>query len=757
MKLENLLGYFANNLDLNMRLFVISLLITCTLIPVVYAQPYVQSNAIPVSDLQGSTLANAWAGGMNSPQFSMLDMDKDGNKDLVVFERGNNRFSVYLFQSEGDLYQFDPSASASLNLRECFGWALFEDFDCDGQEDLFCGKSNANIKVFRQTGDERAIDFELAYDPLFSVYSSPNRLFSAQIDLPAIVDIDYDGDLDFLTFGNASNYVELHRNFAVERTGNCDSLIFERVTRCWGHFFESESDNTATLEDTVFCPLPEGFELPGGDLRHTGSTLLLLDLNADSLYDALVGDRSFPEIYALYNRGTLEHAYIDSIDTRFPRTSTPVDVSVFPASFLVDLYEDGQKDLLVAPNTEFDLIEDQRGVQHYVDISEDDTPNFVLEEKGFLQRTQIDAGKGAYPHLWDYDQDGVLDLLVGNESLTLKNSQGILETRSRLQLYRNVGSNQAPHFQLLEEDWLDLGALERLGLAPCSGDLDGDGDLDILVGTDQGNLLFIENRSQAGMTPSYALISNNYQGIDVDAFSAPFLADIDQDQDLDLLVGNRRGFIALYENVGSAQEATFTLITEEWGSIKISNQFNSLSNGWAKPTLWDYDQDGEKELLVGDVEGRVQVYKNLGEALSDTLEFVEILFQADVGQFAAPAVAVLDSSEKASFLIGNRQGGIVLFQDKEALLSTSINGDRVAEGLKVFPNPSTGLIQIEGHEHSLTNGSIRVFNLWGQELHRETGKTLPLELDLTPLGAGIYFLQLEWGNQLFMRKIILQD
>ena len=103
--------------------------------------------------VQGTdTLAHAWAGGLNTPQFSTIDLDGDGRADLYAFDRQTARSYTFLNVAAaggtGRRWQYAPDYE-SLFPGDLSGWALLRDYDCDGRADLFTYASGGDIRVFR--------------------------------------------------------------------------------------------------------------------------------------------------------------------------------------------------------------------------------------------------------------------------------------------------------------------------------------------------------------------------------------------------------------------------------------------------------------------------------------------------------------------------------------------------------------------------------------------------------------------------------
>jgi hypothetical protein len=343
------------------RLLLLLLFFANPIIKKVFAQiNFERNNAITVLNKNGDTLKSPWAGGFNSVQFSEIDLNLDGILDLFVFDRTGNRISTFINTGVKNevSYQYAPSYISYFpkNLRS---WVLLRDYNCDGKIDLFT-YINGGMAAYKNTSTTE-LRFSLDNSKVKSNYrpdSDTNNYIPLAIssnDIPAIDDIDNDGDLDILTFSVLGSYVEYHKNLSIERYGTCGNLDYQLSNNCWGFFYENGLDNGIVLDDT--CLFNINNPQKQNELKkHSGSTLFTLDIDANNSKELVLGDISYNNLVMLTNGDlspNLSQSYITSSDSAFPKNNgalEAVNLNVFPAGYYFDVNNDSIKDLIVSTN-----------------------------------------------------------------------------------------------------------------------------------------------------------------------------------------------------------------------------------------------------------------------------------------------------------------------------------------------------------------------------------------------------------------------
>ena len=532
-----------------------------------------------------STLAFPWAGGLNACQFGRIDLDGDGQKDLIAFDRHGNRLLCFLnIGATGQIdYAFAPEYAKFF--PKLTDWAIFADYDGDGREDIFTySKGWAGMKVFRNVSTEQ-IGFELVASPYLTSWQggSAVNIIATNADYPAIVDLDGDGDLDILTFGVLGTFIEKHRNLSVERFGHRDSLMFEKTDHCWGRVAESEENNTMYLDTCLFG---KSLIVSENDFRHRGATFAVRDLTGNGLPDLLLADVDYPGLTFLKNGGTPENALMVSQQTQFPENK-PVHLFSMPVPFFTDIDNDGVDDLLVSP---FDpnpmACEGKESVWLYLNRGTNQNPDFQLYTKSFLQNEMIDVGKGAFPVFTDVDDDGLMDLTVR-------------DFFGQKTVFKNTGTTQHPVFEQIETIPND----DSLWSARCYFDVDQDGTLDLVEGTVEGKLSF-----HKGHGTGFELVSDFWGAVDVRDYSSSYYGYsvptlFYYQGQLLLCVGSEQGKLFLYR---VNDELVFEEVSFLWQEIcpGMPDSFGIHSAA----AVADLDGNGRLEVVVGNFAGGLQLF-----------------------------------------------------------------------------------------------------------------------------------------------------
>ena len=145
---------------------------------------------------------------------------------------------------------------------------------------------------------------------------------------------------------------------------------------------------------------------------------------------------------------------------------------------------------------------------------------------------------------------------------------------------------------------------------PAFGDLDGDGDLDLVIGDTGANLRYFKNTGTPNV-PVWTEDASMFSGIDIGNYdAAPALGDLDGDDDLDLLVGAGPKTFRCFENTGTATSASWT------ESTALLNGIPDQPCDYPAPALGDLDGDGDLDLTLGAFpwNSQLQYYENIGSA-----------------------------------------------------------------------------------------------------------------------------------------------
>ena len=702
----------------------------------------------------GNTLLNPFAGGLNYIQIADFDYDFDGDKDLFLFDRSKNNIRVFT----QELINGSPQWVYTHRAKDKFPSgiiyrATLVDYNMDGQPDLWT-YGIGGLKVYKNIGNSiDGLQWELVKEIVESDYNGfTTNLYVASSDIPAIVDVDFDGDLDVLTFHIGGQHVEYHKNLSIETYGHADSLIFQLKNECWGKFSENISNNSVTLNDPN-APCVGGSvtnpEKSSEPTRHAGSTLLALDYDNSGVMDLILGDVSFTNLNLLLNGGTAPNtdSPIISADPFFPSTSIPVDLYLFPAAFYVDVDFDNVKDLIIGANAK-NISENETSIVFYKNAGSNTLPNFQYDSKNFLQKSMIEHGTGSIPIIEDIDGDGLKDLVISNfyryESSNSK--------ESTIAWYKNTGTNNAPEYSFIDYDYLNLSQSNfGLRLVPTFGDFDNDGDRDLFLGNEFGKLIYLERQGSSFLPAIVDYQDNSSTAISVGSFSFPQLFDLDNDGLLDLVIGNKTGELAYYRNIGTLTNPSFQLINSTLGNVDVSG---ATPDGYAAPHFMRINN--ETLLFVGAIDGLLHYYNGIDNNLQPGSFFNQenpALLNLNVEAYSSFWVEDIDNDGFLNMFVGQDLGGIHHYEvDPNSTASTS---DFLNEPiLTVSPNPTADQVSIQAG-----NNTIKAIRILGIDGSNHGTYLLPKsnQVSVEHLADGVYLFEIELTNNTkSIKRIVVQ-
>lgn len=624
---------------------------------------------------------------------------------------------------------------------------------------------------------------------------NPSGVPSLPFSQPRFADLDADGDFDMI-LGSTSD----------------GPLYFE---------------NTGTVTSPAFHPGTEIFAAVPGIEAEMG---VCVDLDNDGDFDFVCGGYLGLQLYE--NIGSATDPQFQKITDFFSN----LDVGNNPVPTLADMDNDGDFDMLCG-------LSEDGNLKYYSNTGTSTVAVFSENES----QVWADVGLYAYPYFSDLDADGDIDLLSGRDNLgfyyfqnggsatawqwqqansvfanlgqtTYWNSPCLVDltgdgkqdlvygtASGPLNYYRNTGTTSTPQWTLntslfggvldvggasspvlfdfdLDGD-LDLISGSQMGdikyyrnigtryspaweanhsrfasidhsiySAITAGDVDGDGLPDVIVGDLSGNLYFHRN-----IGATFALMSNYFTSVNFGGWSVPRLVDMDRDRDLDLVVGNEDGQLFYYENVGTTTIPDWQEVVDYFGGIDVGSN--------CVPTCADYDRDGDIDILTGDMFHELQYFEN---TTNGWVENSDIVTGLTAGQNASPAFGDLNHDGDLDLTIGKYDGTFNYF-DNETVTGTDPKSESaMPTAFTVYPaypnpfNPSTTFTYTLSKPDMVT---INIFSLGGRLINtlvsgnQSAGEYHAIwngqNRENVSVGSGIYLMRISAGSESRSQKIIL--
>ena len=601
----------------------------------------------------------------------------------------------------------------------------FCDVDGDNDQDLIIGSDWARLSLYRNTGNASEYNFEFITDSL--VPPPPNILPFSQISvIPDFCDIDNDGDLDLFYSAWLDEPIWYGAMYFYENAGTSQIPSYvlqdssyqniESTAYMYPSFIDIDNDQDYDLF-VGFCRVSPSVAGKMSLYLNQGtpdSAILILiysqfmgidlgnecipafcDIDADGDYDMFLGDED-GMIHFYRNDGSPEEYDFIEVTSAYGG----VDVENIASPAFVDIDDDGDYDLFVGERSWGG--DNRRGdINYFENIGTVDSAVFEPVTQNFLT---IDIGTHPHPTFADIDDDSLLDMFIS-------------ETDGNINYFSNTGVENNPYFTFVTETFEGISA--NYQNRTCFGDLDDDGDLDILAGRNYymfGSVHYYLNRGSS-LEPDYVLVNNEFLGIDCE-WASPYLVDIDSDGDLDLFVGQLYNQVEYWENTGTPTAMNFAFRTD--------NYFNTLWT-YNEPfnfSFGDLDSDGDYDMVRGHaddditpINANLDFYRNIGDAYNPNLVLEEAHFlDISLVKYAEPFLADIDNDGDLDLFVGDCNGGVSFWRNNEF---NSVNREQRTENrsfalLPNYPNPFNATTTIPFTLDQKLPVKVVVYNQLGQ-------------------------------------------
>jgi hypothetical protein len=359
---------------------------------------------------------------------------------------------------------------------------------------------------------------------------------------------------------------------------------------------------------------------PSGIPSLTFSQPRFADIDADGDMDIMLGSSSAPPIYLKNIGTTTAPSYTVGENITAPITSLNAEMVS-----AIDLDADGDLDLVTGGYT---------GLHLYLNTGSNAAPLYTISP-GYFQN--VSTGNYPVPDLADYDADGDLDMVLGySESGAVK-------------LYTNTGSASSGVFSDANSSLLgDVG----LYAYPVFCDYDSDGDQDVLCGRDVQGFIYYQNNG----TPSEPLWETNgtaFTGVGSGTYwNSGDLADLDNDGDYELIYGTADGPLVYFVNQGTLTSPNWQMNDSLFGGVLDSG-------GASSPVFYDFDEDGDLDMISGSQLGDIKYFQNTGTIYAPAwVENSAYFSSIDHSIYSAVTLGTLDGDFLPDAIVGDLSGQI---------------------------------------------------------------------------------------------------
>lgn len=268
-------------------------------------------------------------------------------------------------------------------------------------------------------------------------------------------------------------------------------------------------------------------------------------------------------------------------------------------------------------------------------------------------------------------------------------------------------------------------------------DIENDGDLDVIISGNDGGAPFTELYVNDGSGTFAMATGTPFRGSQLGAID---IADVDDDGDPDVLISGFDGseeFTELYRNDGT-------------GNFSLDNGSVFMGLAYSSAQFIDFDMDGDEDLIISGYNGGTQtrntlIYTNDGEGVFNQLPSTTLPASQ---QFGNKAADIDGDSDPDIYMSGSTNGGgpnIAALYRNESLTSLGVADNGVFDEMTAFPNPTNDDINLNFGEN-LETFKVELYSLTGKLIQSTSYHNSNAASFQINASAGIYMLKVMDGN-----------
>jgi uncharacterized repeat protein (TIGR01451 family) len=625
------------------------------------------------------------------------DMDGDGDLDVVGFYHGSiDRFLVW-YENNGTGTLGTEQIISNDDALVASSLVYTEDLDGDNDQDIIIGN--------------------LGYGKILWIKNNGNGTFGAPVTISnlaggitsiATSDMDNDGDIDIISASSYDNQVAWYKNLDGLGTFSDENVITSNATAS-NAVFVTDINNDNTI-DVIYTGTNEiGWLSNTNGLGNFGSQqiitnkafgvrdVIMADLDGDGKKDLISASEEDDKVawYKHDGNGNFGRQVIIARSIEFPN-------NVYPGDF------DGDNDIDLLVNSQHDAkltwFENVNGLGFY--------------GKQHIVAENIQVGNivpTSYPA--DIDGDGDLDIASVKDSALLwyenvdgqgnfttqhiidsTNAATIIRTQDMdgdgdmdvvcgvyntdtISWYQNLDNGTFGPEQIITDSGGTNGSLTAMEIA----DMDGDNDMDIIATNFDWDVAYFENTNGAGSFVEH--------GISTDMLFSIYPADMDGDGDKDIIGVNTLGGdsdgVVWYENI------------DGHGNFSDALNISTLSIHGRSIYAADIDNDGDMDVLTAagvSNSGQLAWYENTGSGTFAARQMIHETSDYTIGMCVAAADVDNDNDMDVLSVFGYNA-------------NSTIGAVSVFENLGHLGNTIHGVVTIDSDSNGCTSSDIKGSNL----------------------------------------------